>query len=270
MAPTTGFSSIQGNFPATVQNKGLEIELNTRNITTKNVSWTTSLNISIPRNKLVAFPDIQAFPAYANTLVVGEALSIRKRYHFTGINTTTGVYEFEDIDGNGSIDFQDQQIIRFIGQKFSGGLQNSLQYKGFQLDILFQFVKQSGVSYLSIFDAPGGLGNQPVVITGRWQKAGDNSTIQRYTTGSSYTAFSRFAASDQSIVDASFIRLKNLSVSYSLPQHWLKKLHSEEARLFVHAQNLLTITDYGGLDPETQNNILPPLRVITAGIHLTF
>jgi TonB-linked SusC/RagA family outer membrane protein len=272
LSPATGFSSIQANFPATVQNTGLEIELTTRNIITKNFNWTSSFNISIPKNKLVAFPDMEKFSAYANTYVVGEPLSISKRYHFTGINTTTGLYEFQDVDANGSFDFRDQQVVRFIGQKFYGGLQNSFQYKGFQLDVFFQFVKQTGLGPYPFTAAGAGFYTEPEYMLDRWRTAGDKATYQRFGTSSAATtAAARYAASDAFITDGSFIRLKNLSLSWNLPAAWLSKIHAADAKLFIHGQNLLTFTNYKGLDPEIGYRAsLPPLRVITAGIRLTF
>ncbi|MEI9806650.1 MAG: TonB-dependent receptor [Bacteroidota bacterium] len=71
LAPTTGFASIQGNFPATIQNTGVEVELEAAIIQRKDLSWTASFNLSIPRNKLIAFPDIETFPVYVNQYVVG-------------------------------------------------------------------------------------------------------------------------------------------------------------------------------------------------------
>ena len=272
LSSTTGFTSIQGNFPATVQNTGVEIELTTKNIETNFFTWTTSLNLSIPRNKLVSFPNMESFPAYTNTFVVGQPLSIAKQYHNLGIDPVTGVYKFEDVNADGAFNFSDRQTVRVLGRKFFGGIQNNIQCKGFQLDFLFQFVKQTGFNYSRTFsNAPGTISNQPDFVMGRWQKPGDNAAIQRYTTtGFASTAYGDLLYnSGDAVVDASFIRLKNVSLSWNLPVNSLQKLHIENAKLFVQAQNLITITNYSGLDPETQNSLLPPLKVITGGIRLT-
>jgi TonB-linked SusC/RagA family outer membrane protein len=268
---TTGFNSIQGNFPATVQNTGLEIELRTRNIEKVSFSWTTSFNITIPQNKLVAFPNLEA-TSYANTYVVGEPLSIRKQYHYTGIDPTTGLYTFEDVNGDGAYDFQDRQTVAFVGRKFYGGLFNSVKYKGFQLDVMFQFVKQTGPDYMNVFSSSAGnLSNQPAFVMNRWTETGDAS-IQRFgqAGGLASTAFTYYVNSEPSVTDASFVRFKNLSLSYSLPSTLAQKIKVGNVRVFIQGQNLLTITNYRGLDPETQSSRLPPLRVITGGIHLTF
>ncbi len=273
LAPTTGFGSIQGNFPATVQNKGLELILNTRNIEATNFSWSTSFNISIPSNKLVEFPNIGSFPSYVNMFVVGSPLTIGKQYHYNGVDPSTGVYLFEDVNGDGSYTVGDRQRVKFIGRNFYGGLQNSFHYKGFQLAILFQYVKQQGYDYMRAFlQAPGTQSNQPDLVMDRWRQSGDNTGIQRFAaSGSSLSAYSRLRTSDLAINDASFIRLKNVSFSYSLSNKLIQKLHLLNANIFMQGQNLMTMTKYKGLDPEAAVSTgLPPLRTLTFGIHLTF
>jgi TonB-linked SusC/RagA family outer membrane protein len=267
---TTGFTSIQGNFPATVQNTGVEIELNTRNIDKPGFSWNTSFNLTIPRNKLVEFPNLENFPGYANQYVVGQPLSIVKTYHYTGLDQSTGLYTFQDVDGNASFDFADQQVIKFLGRKFYGGLLNSIQYKGFQLDFLFQFVKQVGYDRLS--GIPGSaVINQNALVLDRWQQEGDNTSVSKATTTAGSLS-GLYAQSDEAVTDASFVRLNNLSFSYALGTTALEKIHLQTVRLFMQAQNLLTITKYkSGIDPEKMNSdALPALRTITLGIHLTF
>ena len=272
LAPTTGFSSVQGNFPATVQNTGLELVLNTRNFEASQFTWSTSLNLTIPKNKLVAFPNIEFFPAYTNIYVVGQSLDIRKLYHYTGVNPTTGIYQFTDVNGDGVFDSNDRQSAKYTGRKYYGGLLNSFRYKGFQLEILFQFVSQQGFGYSRYFqNAPGTLGNQAEPVMARWRQTGDITDVQRFARGGAGTAaYATFINSDQGITDASFVRLKNLALSYALPQPLLQRMHFSNVRLFVQCQNLLTITNYSGLSPESPGlGALPPLRTITAGIHLT-
>jgi TonB-linked SusC/RagA family outer membrane protein len=269
---TTGFSTIQGNFPATVQNTGVEIVFNTRNIETTDFTWSTSFNMSVPHNKLVEFPNLAAFPAYANLYVMGEPMSIRKLYRNTGIDPVGGYYTFNDVNGDGKYGLEDRQTVRFVGRDFYGGLSNNFRYKGFRFDVFFQFIKQTGNNYVLNFDTPGLMANVPAFVMGRWGGAADNSSIQRFSqTGAPLTAYSRLASSEQSVSDASFIRLKNISLSYSLPQSWIKKMHMEAIRIFIHGQNLQTISKYKGLDPELPGSSqLPPLRVLTGGVHLTF
>jgi hypothetical protein len=267
-----GFTAIQANLPATVQNTGVEIELNTINIKKKNFSWSSSINISIPRNKLVSFPNL-ANSNYKNTYVVGKPLFIRSNFHYTGIDQQTGFFTFEDVNKDGKIDANDRQFLKQVAQDYFGGFLNSFTYKGLQLDIFLQFVKQTGNNYIaSGFGYPGFMdANQPTYALSRWTKPNDVATIQKISQGgigSSLTAMSNYLSSDAIISDASFVRLKNISLSYNFPKIWQNKAHLKNARVYVQCQNLFTITKFKGIDPETQGKSLPPLRMITAGMQL--
>ena len=274
---TTGFNSIQKNLPALVQNTGIELEINTINIRHGKFLWTTSFNLTVPRNKLIDYPGL-AVSSFANRFVVGKSLFIQKKFHYTGIDSQSGIYQFEDFDKNGNpipTLPNDLQALKEATQDYYGGLQNSIQYKGLQLDMFFQFVKQQGFNYLnSVSFIPGALGNQPDWVMERWQKPGDITNIQKFTQYSGSPAAvaynnARFDA-DNLISDASFIRLKNLAISCQLPPKWVKKARLQNSRVFLQGQNLLTITNYRGSDPENQNSVvLPPLRIITAGIQIT-
>jgi TonB-dependent starch-binding outer membrane protein SusC len=263
----TGFTSIQYNLPATVENTGWEFELTTTNIKSNNITWSTAVNLTIPRNRLVEYPDLKTSP-YASQYEIGRSLYLASGWRSTGVDPQTGLYSFEDVNGNGSgTDFPDEwRGLESITQNFYGGLQNNINYKGLQLDFLFQFVKQTGRNYIYFFNVPGGSNsNQPVIVMDRWRNPGDITDIQRFGASSTYNSA---ASSDLAIGDASFVRLKNVSLSYQLPSQWTEKMRVN-ARVYIQGQNLLTITDYLGLDPEIQNFSLPPLRMLTGGIQLT-
>ena len=121
---------------------------------------------------------------------------------------------------------------------------------------------------------PGMLGNQPAVVMNRWQHPGDVANFQKFSQSydSAFYAYVINSAiyGDNAISDASFIRLKNAAISYSLPQAWQRTLHMKNARVYIEGENLLTFTNYFGLDPETQTTSLPPLRTIVLGIHTSF
>ncbi len=273
LPPTTGFASVQGNLPAVVQNKGVEIELSSHNIDKGDWHWTTSINLTIPHNKLVSFPNLEASPAYANILIVGKPLSTLKRYEAMGVDAQTGLYTFKDVNEDGSINILDQQTPVFVGQHYYGGLNNTITFRNVQLDILFQFSKQSKLNFINIFSSsPGnGLGNQPDWVTGQWQQPNDVAQYQMFNQNTTVQqAYDKERSSTAGISDGSYIRLKNISLSYELPTLWSKKILMEQARVFVQAQNLLTFTHYKGLDPESTGLVLPPLRMITFGFHFTF
>ena len=267
----TGQPSIQFNFPATLQNNGWELEAGFNPVTSKGFSWSSWLNITIPRNKLVSFPGIES-SSYNTTYQVGAPLSVYMAYHNLGVDPQTGMYTFTDENRDGSPDLL---ALKKIAQEFYGGFQNSFKYGGLELDFLFQFVRQSGRNYrYAGFGMPGTIGNQPTVVLDRWQKPGQLTTIQKFS--QDYASDAAMAdlndlSSDHIVSDASFIRLKNLSFTCKLPPSWLRKMKGQSFRLFLLGQNLWTLTRYQGLDPENQNaTALPPLRVITLGLHATF
>lgn len=267
---TTGFTSIQANLDATVQNTGIETTLRTLNLETTNFSWSTNFNITLLHNELVSFPDLEA-STYRNQFVIGSPLNIRKMYHFEGVNPQTGLYQFKDVNGDGKITADaDKTTIVDLNPKFYGGLQNQLKYKNWQLDFLFHFVQKQSINN-ALLGNPGTLTNQSTALANHWQNAGDTATYQLFTSGKkpdAVRAFSNFYASDGAITDASFIRLKNIALSYSLPKEWLK---GAGCKIVVEGQNLLTFTRYKGADPEFLiTNSLPPLKIIMTAIQFNF
>lgn len=267
----TGFNRIQSNLPALVRNTGLEIELATLNVKSKDFKWSTNFNMTVPDNKLVSFENIEN-TNYANRYVVGKSLFIFKRYLFTGVDPDTGIATFKDVNEDGRLSFRDDRIATpDIQDQYYGGLTNTIAYKGFSLDFTFRYVKQLGFNYLQFFGAPGTLENQPVIaLENRWQNPGDITDVPRLTqTGAAYSAFrSYYRSSDKSVTDASFIRLQNVSLDYRFPAPVLEKMKLQNLRLYLQAQNLFTITNYRGWDPETGYR-LPPLQTITLGMNIT-
>jgi TonB-dependent starch-binding outer membrane protein SusC len=139
------------------------------------------------------------------------------------------------------------------------------------LDFLFQFVNQNNFNAEITSGMPGTFQNQPTTVLNNWQNPGDIADVQQYSSGANgqtVDAFNKYIQSDAVITDASFIRLKNLSINYTLPQKWS---FGSNCKLFIEAQNLLTITSFKGSDPEfISTGFLAPLKVVTGGIQLTF
>ncbi|ACU04191.1 SusC/RagA family TonB-linked outer membrane protein [Pedobacter heparinus] len=273
----TGFSGITDNLDATIGNTGWEFEFMTKNISTKSFQWSTSFNFTIPKNKLIEFPNLEK-STYANQYVIGEPLAIQKLYK-TSVNAQTGLYAAEDFDKNGLIDIKDRYVVTFTGRKYYGGLQNSFTYKGFALDVLCQFVKQAGAGYLNGFSTAGSFAtgiptrNQPDFVLNRWRTQDDPAPYQKYSTltAASNSQLDATSRGSYAIDNASFIRLKNISLSYNLSEKLIQKIKLNSAKVFFQGQNLFTITPYKGLDPETSSiNNLPTLQVFTVGMQLTF
>jgi TonB-linked SusC/RagA family outer membrane protein len=268
---TTGFRNVVSNLPAEVENTGWEIELQTENIKKDNFSWNSSLNLSILRNKLVEYENLEG-SVYANQYVVGEPLSVIKAYTSTGVDPQTGLYTFKDTNGDGIISPEDYEVIGNSEIDFFGGFQNKIRLGDFSVDFLFSFAKKSAYDFslaINPSHAPGVRLNQLPNVLNRWQQPGDISNIQRFTSTftSAWSNQRNFTQSDAVIVDASYIRLQNLSIAYDIPV----KKEGMHIKAYLQGQNLFTITKYNGFDPLMgAAGTLPVLRQYTLGLQLNF
>jgi len=273
LPPSSGFTFIQANLPATVQNTGWEFDLSTRLLDKSTLKWAATANLSIPRNKLIDFPNLDK-SFYADSYVVGKSLNIVKNFQFAGVDPVLGIYTYKDFTGDGIASFPDDaKIINELGVRYSGGIQNSLSYKGLRLDFLFQFSKQTGRLYNgSIGMVPGQMSNQPDIVIQRWKEAGDMTSIQKYTVAVDVLPYLYGRAyGNQAIGDASYLQLKNVSVSYDLSPHILKHIGLKSLTISLQGQNLLMFSGFLGLNPESQSFFsLPPLRTLTAGLQVSF
>ncbi|MCG8386106.1 MAG: SusC/RagA family TonB-linked outer membrane protein [Cytophagales bacterium] len=273
LSNVTGAGFTQFNLPATVENRGWEFVLNTTTIRTRNFTWSTGINFTIPNNELLEFDDIEAFPSFAATWEVGKPIwnGSNKFLEFRGINPETGIYDFEDANEDGVIDNADRQKFIELGQEYFGGVENRLRFKSFELNFHLQFVKQNGFDIYERFTAPGTESNQPAELVSRWQRPGDIGGFQRYDRSgpaiAAYTDYTR--GSDANIVNTSFIRLRNVSLSYTIPDKYISRLRINTLRVFADAQNLWTTTGYTGFNPENGNLTLPALQVFTGGVQIT-
>ncbi|MEO3402808.1 SusC/RagA family TonB-linked outer membrane protein [Mucilaginibacter sp. CAU 1740] len=265
------------NLPAVVQNSGFESSVSAKIIDKAFLRWTMSGNISINRNKLVEYPNL-ASSSYYLDYAIGSPIGMVKAYDFAGVDPATGQYQFRDKDGKFTFDpSQDpQNKTQFIDlqPRFYGGLQNSFTYQNLTFDFLFQFVKQKGRNYLYDFsNTPGYIGiNQPIELLNRWKSPAELGKYQRYNQDISLSDAYTFASqSTAAYTDASFIRLKTVTLSYSLPIALKSNLGVNDLKINVSGQNLWTITGYKSLDPETQSvSTLPTMAIITIGLKATF
>ncbi|HEX2845842.1 MAG TPA: TonB-dependent receptor [Chitinophagaceae bacterium] len=257
LSSQSGFDSYIANLPAKIENSGWEFEINTVNVKKKNFSWTTSANLSIVSNKLLEYPGL-AESVDASRYVIGKSIRIIKGYQFTGVNSQTGIAEFLDVDKDNAISEDGDFVI--LGNtlpKYYGGLQNSITYKGWQLDFLFQFVKQEGptIDYGAQAAIYGTLANQTTKLEDRWKQPGDITTVPRPSATASNAAYlalnNQYRYSSAVWGDASFIRLKNISLKYDLSR-FTRSWKIQSSSVYFQAQNLFTITNYDGFDPETK------------------
>lgn len=273
LSTVTGFSSILANLPATVENRGFELELSGSPLKSKNFEWRAAINLSFPENKLIAFPGLEG-STYANRYVIGESIYTLKLFNYEGIDPQTGKYTFTDYNNDGKISApEDTQALRSLEPKYFGGLQNTIRSGNFNLSFLLQFVKQVGYNYFRNMATPGVMLNQPVEMLNVWSPTNPDGIIMPYTTGSNNTTNTlteRFINSTAAVSDASYIRLKNVQLSYRIPLS-SKNAVVNQANVFVQGQNLLTWTNYFGMDPETVAfGFIPPLRTLSLGVQLTF
>lgn len=257
LAPQTGFESYFGNQPALVENSGVEFELNTTNIRKANFNWNSQFNLTFPKNKLLSYPDLENSSS-ANSYVIGESVRVVKGYRFTGVDPQTGLGNYQDVDGDGNLyENTDYVVLGNLMPRFYGGLNNSINYKELSLSFLLQFVKQEGptIGYGPMASHIGALSNMDESVLGRWQKPGDITDVPRATTTASneaYTNFRNYYRYSSAVWgDASFIRLKNVSLSYDFSK-FSKLINVPEFRINLAAQNLFTWTSFRGMDPEMQ------------------
>ncbi|AYZ12737.1 SusC/RagA family TonB-linked outer membrane protein [Chryseobacterium arthrosphaerae] len=262
----TGFTSVLANLDATIQNTGWEFEIAGRPFIGA-LKWETSANLSIPRNKLLSFPGLEG-STYANSYAIGQPLNIVKLYHLEGINPQSGQYIFTDYNGDGKISSpDDRQVIKNIGVEFFGGWSNNFSYKNWSLSLLVQFVKQQSLNFNYQMSSPGLMRNLPVEALNVWSPDNPNGLYMPYHATAS-PQHSLFQMSDATVSDGSFIRLKNIQLSYRIP---LQGKLIKEAKIYFQGQNLYTWTRYFGLDPEFSSlGFLPPLKTYSFGMQINF
>jgi len=269
----TGFPNVNQNQAALVQNAGLEFVLNAQVVNKNGLTWNTSFNISRTNNKLLDYPNL-ATSTLSTVFILGQPLDIQQRYRMLGVDPQTGLYTFQDRFGNPTFapSINDRTELFTLTPRFFGGFINSFSYKRISLELVAQFSRGNIPDYMTFRGVPGQGEdyNLPVRMLDRWQKPGDISRYQRYTSSTSsaaYTAFSYAEQSDFAVIDSWLVRLKNVSLSYSLPENWIKAIKFNKLDIYFQAQNLFTFTNVPELDPEIQvSTTLSPLRVLTFGL----
>jgi len=267
--------------PAVLENKGWEFSSSFRMIETADLGWTVSLNWSLPVNKLVSWPGLGT-SSFANELFIGQSLNAIKGYVYTGVDKQKGLFTFADLNRDGKITDKDQKVIGKFDVTGFGGLYNSMRWKRFQLELLIDVRLQTGVNPLETMyqnNPPGSIragltSNYTTALLRRWQGKGDNAQYQLLTTGANLaadTAIGRYLSSSAMVTDASFVRLRKLSLTYGFSPKLLAKLHLSSATLFITGQNLISLSPYKDADPEIQNiQIVPTLRTIEGGFRVAF
>jgi TonB-linked SusC/RagA family outer membrane protein len=320
LAPSTGFAEATKNI-GKLQNKGLEITLNTVNISNPNFRWTSNFNISFNQNKIVELADgatylsdVATFESQFN----GEPLYLHQlnrpvgmmfgyvwegNYQYSDFdNPSPGIYllkpavvsngsnrqdikpgdiKYKDLNGDGQVTSADKTIIGRGLPIHTGGFVNDFAYKGFSLNVFFQWSYGANIynaNRLSLEGNSNGRSNmnQFASYVNRWSP--ENQTNENYRAGGAGPVGRH---SSRVVEDGSYLRLKTLAFNYSIPKRLISPLSLKALNINVAAQNLLTFTKYSGLDPEVsvRNQIKTPNfdfssypqgRTLVFGINATF
>lgn len=234
------------NFPAVVQNNGWEIAAGINAHSRSRVNWHTRLVITKPGNKLKSFPDIE-HSLYATHYWIDQPLNANSVIGYTGVNPETGLFTFQ---------FDQPKFIN-INPRIYGGLTGRLQYNKWAAHLFLEFRIQTGINYLrQIYDQPPGMmQNQPFAISNYWNTPGECAAFQKATVQENSITRSAaflFTLSDAVYSNASFLRFKDMEISYALP-NILKGSQHADTRLSLQIQNLITISSFTLTDPEVQS-----------------
>jgi TonB-linked SusC/RagA family outer membrane protein len=262
----SGYSTYTQNY-GELSNKGVELSIESQNFQTRNFRWQTAFNISANRNRIEKIPQEQSLGGSGrgtSILREGESVNSFFLYKQLYVDPQTGNAVYDDVNVDNRITYADRQIVGSALPDFTGGVTNVLSYKNFELNAFFYF--SQGNEILSMHDfflvhggTMAGIGFIPRQLE-RWQNPGDVTDIPRLTISKNNPDQNNSAAnnytgnvsnlSSRYVEDGSYLRLKNLSLSYTVPRALSAKLHAERIKATVSATNLWTLTSYRGLDPE--------------------
>ncbi|MCW9707583.1 SusC/RagA family TonB-linked outer membrane protein [Fodinibius salsisoli] len=266
-----------------VENRGVEFEIRTINLDASDFFWTSRFNIAVQQNEVkeLANGSKMLDPGNDNPIAVGHSLDAFWMPKWAGVNPADGRPMWYDANGNITYNPTTADNVFLDGgeQDLIGGFGNRFSYKGLSLDVFFQYSfgqtvqPQTEFSYL-FADEEGVLRE---VHTKRWRQPGDVTKYPRAEeNGNGYFEASGWSDvnSSNSLFDASYIRLKNISLSYSLPNHIVEKLNLRGIRIYGSGTNLMTWTAYPYVDPETvgpeSSASFPTALQINGGIELKF
>ncbi len=273
---TSGFGYYWDNVGEMV-NAGAELNINASLVATDDFLWTVNANVAYNHNEITElYNGVTEYErSGTNTkLVVGHPLGEFYINRYAGVNPANGDALWYDKEGNLTTELRDEDKV-LVGKTYiapwQGGFGTALSYKGLSLSTQFSWVADRWMlNNDRYFDESNGrfaTYNQSRRLLGCWQKPGDVTDIPRY---GEYTEFD-----SRLLEDASFLRLKNVMLSYSLPSEWLSRQNAVRGvRVYFQAQNLLTWTRFSGLDPEGSTNLYaaqyPMARQYTFGLDVTF
>jgi len=259
----TGFSSIRSNV-GEIQNKGFELTINSRNIITKEFEWTSMFNFSTNSNKITKLAGLDTNgdgvedDLTSSSLFIGESLSAIYDYTIDGIwqvgddipeGYHPGNYRIVDINNDGKIDENDRSVIGKADPSCRMGLLNTLKYKGFTLSFFLNAVIGGSKSYLGK-NSYAELVNDNTLRHNRYTEQVDKFWTPSNPDGIYALYNANPAINPYRYQNRSFLRLQDITLSYDLPQQWIKTIGIDGINVYVSCKNLLTFTGWNGWDPE--------------------
>jgi TonB-linked SusC/RagA family outer membrane protein len=247
---TSGFNSVQENF-GEIENKGIELELGATVLNFGDFNWRLNSNVTFLSNEVVSLKNPNLVRSgFASIYRPGEPLGTLYGMKFLGVDPATGESIFQDTNGDGIVNLNDETIIGDASPDIVGGITNTFTFKGLTLDVFFQFVNGVDVynNTLQFTNNPGANWGMSTEMRRRWRQPGDVTDIPKAFTsanvGLNQTDNSRYLS------DGSYMRLKNITLAYDLPANIVSKARLKSVKVYVTGQNLLTFTRYNGADPE--------------------
>ena len=277
----SGFGSITENV-GTIRSQGIEFAINTTNVDAGLFRWTTTFNIAAQRaevRELVGDDEEIVLGEFGGVYRVGEAPAQFRLAPFAGVNPANGRAMYLDGDGNltydpDSIPLEDRPLFGNDDPDFFGGFGNTFGVGPVSLDVFFQYDFGRTTSNQNAYfaDTEGFDGfNRSSRVLARWRQPGDLATIPKanpFAYPDGVGATSSFGTS-RFLEDASYIRLKQLTLSFQVPRRFLQGFRS--ARIYVQGENLLTFTEFSDLDPELVGTALgdyPQSRRVIGGLSI--
>ena len=272
LPPKTGFVSISRNI-GEMENRGFEFELSTINVQSNNFQWRTNFNLTTIDNEVLRLNDDAATDPQGRRIIdgpiqraiEGESLNNFFLIRYVGVNPQTGDAEWLDVDGNITTNpgSTDRVVTGSPLPDFSGGMTNTITYKNFDLSVLMNYsygndIVIDGLRFADGNDAIGGIVNIRTQNLNFWRQPGDNAFLPS-PNSPTFDLFNQ--RSDLQQLDGSYLRLKNVTLGYNLPQKVLDRMGGvfKGIRFYGTATNLLTIkgSELDGIDPEVTDDIDP-------------
>lgn len=282
LAATTGFDNYWSN-AAEISNKGFELGIRSVNIKGRALNWSTSFNIARNINKIEKL-DAPLQYGSRNLILQQEGTPLYSfwLYKQLYVDPQTGNAVYEDVNKDNAITAADRQVMGNVWPKFFGGLSNDLSWRNFDLGVFFSFQYGNDTyNHNRFFGEAGGARDAARVIfknnLNRWQQPGDVTDVPRID---GINVLNYLDGGSRWLEDGSFLRLRSLTLGYSLPAPLTNRWKIEKVRFYVTGSNLFLLTNYSGPDPESSVNSSqnqpgidlgtpPQPRSVQFGLHLT-